>query len=377
MKRGIGAVWLAIALVVPLAVPAAAQSSPASGWTIVAQGLDSPRGLEFGPDGTLYVALAGAGGDQCAEGQGPEGPTQICTGTTGGVSAVDTATGAVTPVVTGLPSAATPTEVLGPADVAIAEDGTVYLLTADGNVPDAAERAEGDIGGIVWKAGADGTPEQVADLVAYEAASNPDQGEVDANPNGIVVTPDGNLLVADAGANALIMIAADGTISTGAVFESTTAPYPPDPNASPDANATPFIGPMQAVPTSVTLGLDGAAYVGQLNGFPFEPGAAKVWRIEQGAEPTVYAEGFTNIIGLAFGPDGTLYVAEIAHNGLASGDITGGLWAVAPDGSKTQIPTDGLIAVGGVAVAEDGTVYLSTGAVMPGGGSIVSMTPSM
>src|SRR5216684_8205278 len=34
-----------------------------SGFTVVASGLNGPRGLTFGPDGALYVAEAGSGGD--------------------------------------------------------------------------------------------------------------------------------------------------------------------------------------------------------------------------------------------------------------------------------------------------------------------------
>ena len=75
----------------------------------------------------------------------------------------------------------------------------------------------------------------------------------------------------------------------------------------------------------MAVGPDGAYYVGQLTGFPFPPGGASVFRIVPGEEPTgdtalwqgrLYASGFTNIIDVAFGPDGTLYVLEIAHDGL-------------------------------------------------------------
>ena len=51
---------VSLALAVAPAVPAAdAQTS----MTVVASGLSTPRGLTFGPDGKLYVAEAGPGGD--------------------------------------------------------------------------------------------------------------------------------------------------------------------------------------------------------------------------------------------------------------------------------------------------------------------------
>ena len=91
---------------------------------------------------------------------------------------------------------------------------------------------------------------------------------------------------------------------------------------------------MQAVPTSVVRGPDGAYYVGTLTGFPFQPGAARVFRVVPGKAPKIYATGFTNIIDLAFGPDRKLYVLEIAHNGLLSGDPTGALIRVGHNGSR-------------------------------------------
>ena len=375
------------ALVVAL-LPATALAQDAS-WTVVTEGLDAPRGLEFGPDGMLYVATAGAGGDECFEAPGPEGPEMmnICVGPTGSVTAIDVASGEATEVVPGLPSTHIEVEgVIGPSDVAIAADGTIYVLTGDGNVPDAAERAEGDIGGIVWKVGEDGSPEQVADLVAYEASANPDGGVSDSNPNGVAVAPDGSLLVADAGANAVFMIDANGETTTAAVFADTMVEAPMMPPAEGEAEGEavadeeaaeggePAMMPMQQVPTHVTIGPDGAAYVTFLRGFPFAPGSAWVARIAEGEEPTAYAEGLTNAVGSAFASDGTLYVVEMFTNGMLSGDPTGALKAIPPGGGEpTLVATDGLITPGGVAVSADDEVFVSNGSAQPGGGSIVKL----
>ena len=73
--------------------------------------------------------------------------------------------------------------------------------------------------------------------------------------------------------------------------------------------------PVQSVPTSVVVGPDGAYYVGQLTGGPFPIGGASVFRVVPGEDPTIYATGFTNIIDLGFGPDGTPSVQRTTRAG--------------------------------------------------------------
>jgi sugar lactone lactonase YvrE len=132
--------------------------------------------------------------------------------------------------------------------------------------------------------------------------------------------------------------------------------------------------PMDPVPTSVAVGPDGAYYVGMLTGFPFPPGAASVYRVVPGEEPSVYASGFTNITGLGVAPDGTLYVLEMAHGGLLSflgggGSPAGGLWRVPAGGGEPELLDDeGLTLPGGLAIGADGTLYISDCSMCPGAG---------
>ena len=218
----------------------------------------------------------------------------------------------------------------------------------------------------------------VADLAQWEADNNPDAADpgssIDSNPYGVAAAPDGGYYVVDAGGNDLLKVGQDEQIRLIAVFPAVMQPAPSDPSASADPAASPAMMAMQAVPTAVTIGPDGAAYVTQLTGAPFPRGGAKVWRVVDGEAPTVYATGLTNAMDLAFGPDGTLWVVEFSHNGLLSGDPAGGLMRVPPGGgAATLVTTEGLVAPGGVAVDKDGSVYVTNGSVTPGGGSILRL----
>jgi len=68
-------------------------------------------------------------------------------------------------------------------------------------------------------------------------------------------------------------------------------------------------------------GPDGAFYVGELTGFPYYKGYARVLRVVAGQAPTVYAEGFTNIADIAFDDSGRLLVLEMSQEGLFAGRV--------------------------------------------------------
>jgi len=113
----------------------------------------------------------------------------------------------------------------------------------------------------------------------------------------------------------------------------------------------------------VAQGPDGAFYVGQLTGFPFQHGAAKVWRIVPGHAPTVYASGFTCISGVTFDERGRLVVLEMttdADPDPFNATQTGALVRVEHNGQQTTLASAGLLNLGGVTYAGHGTYYVTT-----------------
>ena len=143
----------------------------------------------------------------------------------------------------------------------------------------------------------------------------------------------------DAGGNSLLRVASDGTISTVASFASRALGGP---------------APTEPVPTGIAVGPDGAYYVSELTGFPFVPGAARIYRIAPGGTPTIFATGFTMLSDIAFGADGSLYALEYDSNGLLAPGSGGALWKVASDGSRSLVFNDGLVSPTGLAIGADG-----------------------
>jgi hypothetical protein len=213
---------------------------------------------------------------------------------------------------------------------------------------------------------------KLADLLAYEAKKNPDSGdpgsEIDSNPYGVLGTRDG-AVATDAGGNTLLNINRKGKVSTLAVFHTRLVNAPPPPNG-PGGQV-----PMQAVPTSVVRGPDGAYYVSQLTGFPFPVGGANIYRVVPGKKPTVYAGGFTNVVDLAFDRQGRLLVLELTRTGLLSGQMTGALIRVDRKGQRTELATGRLTAPGGMAVARDGAIYVTNKSILAGGGELLRIRP--
>ena len=241
-----------------------------------------------------------------------------------------------------------------------------------------------------------GRTRMVADLFAFEESVNPDGGLVDSNPFDVAALTGGRALVADAGANDLLIVDAQGRVDWVATLPTELVPTqdlkdlancPTPPPGFEFICGLPGAMPAQAVATSVAIGPDGAYYVGELKGFPAPKAMSRVWRIEPGAlhaecgsssDCSVVAGGFTSIVDLAFGPDGTLYVVELDENTWAAiefqlGGVGGTVnacdsatWSCSERNTGLPIPM-------AVAVDKSGALSAAILALVPGAADVIPL----
>ncbi|WP_225894056.1 ScyD/ScyE family protein [Atlanticothrix silvestris] len=336
---------------------------------VLASGLDSPRKLNFGPDGALYVAEAGRGGTGASIPSPTQPGASLFYGATGAITRIQN--GVVKRVVTGLPSLALPdgSDAAGVNDIEFDAYGNAYAIVGLASnpanrdnllqVPDFSQLLAIDNfdGGASWT--------RLSDFGAYEQNNNPDGQNVDTNLYDLLIA-DNIAYVVDAGANALLFQRAFGgepTLETVFPTRTTTDPL------------TGEAVVRQPVPTSVTVGPDNALYVGELTGFPFQAETAQVYRINAEGQPEVYAGGFTHIADLAFDKFGGLYVLEYDADGILNGSDAGALIYVSPDGkTRTTIADDELINPTGLEIGSDGDIYISNKGFIAGQGEVLRLS---
>lgn len=308
---------------------ASAQAPGPSAGTVLVSGLIQPKGIEVGPDGALYVAESGNGGDIEVElGEGDEAAT-FFSGYTGRISRIDPETGARTTVVDGLPSNAFPPEepggegeAVGPADVAFVAGNLYYLQTHAGEVYGTPDFTTG-----IYRVDDDGDVTLVADIFAFNAANPVDAitsgAQPDVEPGGNPYSMDvhnGVFYVVDGNHNRLMRVTTGGTITEIVEF------------------------PNHPVSTGIDFSATGVAYVGLLGQGPFAPDDGKVVSVNlSGGAITDRASGVSMITDVEFGSDGQLYALSFndttAGEFPAFGPFTGSIQTVNADGTMSPLVT--------------------------------------
>ena len=278
--------------------------------TVYASGLEGPRGLAFGSDGTLYVAEAGLGGTttgNCVQVIPPIGPYKG--GLTARISKIDTKSN-VTTLTSGLPSAVGATgAVLGVADVTFL-NGDLYAVLAGGGCSHGNTAFPNQILKVNTKTGNWTSVANLSQaLLNFPAKfTSPDDYEPDGTWYGMISDDD-------------VLYAVEP--NHGQVFSVT-----PHGKVRQVIDISASQG--HIVPTSI-VALDDVFYVGNLNLFPIDPQWAKVMTIAKnvyvpnplpgfgnlfggfGQWNVVSSKaGFTTIVSMKIGPDGLLYVLELS-----------------------------------------------------------------
>jgi glucose/arabinose dehydrogenase len=328
--------------------------------SVFATGLNNPRGLEFGPDGNLYVAEGGIGGtesttpEQCEQVPAPVGPYKGST--TGGRISMINKGGVRTTVTDQLPSSVSAMgDVVGVGDIAFIGNTMYAAITGAGCSHGVPSRPNS-----VIRFGSDNKWTQVANFSRF-LKENPVQ-----KPEEDDFEPDGDLYsMISVGDNLYVIEANHGELDW-------VNPSSGDIKRIVDISASQG----HIVPTVVAY-RDGNFYVGNLNTFPIVKGSSKVLKISPSGTIQEWATGFTTILGLAFDNSGNLYVLE----NTASGDQfptpgKGQITRVHQSGEKEVIIT-GLNLPTGLTYGPDGNLYVSNVGFGPdaiGGGQVLKVT---
>lgn len=356
--------------------------------TTFISGLNAPRGLAVDGQGSLYVAESGSAGSE------PVGlaDTGKVSKYRRGSSTAAWSTGFQTLYASEDPSQ--PPDVLGPEGISAlgrgctkhrrhdesdeGDDGRrggcqirmIMSESHDGIAAMSGGTLDATQAGLLYRLnGATGAATVVSDVGDQMYKFTGDNKQLfpsdfpDSNPYGVLITRDGEThkvrtFVADAGANTINEVMADGTLRVISYIPNEAAP--------------PF---RDSTPTCIAEGPDGMLYVATLNFVAnlfvsaSHSGQSNVWRVDPNAnfpsEPTLWATGLTTATACTFDRHDNFWATEMFQPNAAG-----------PPGDVVRIPfhhPDRLDRIGGgelplpggIAQGSDGSMYVSVNSANP------------
>src|SRR3954452_132783 len=319
-----------------------------------ASGMNYPRGLKFGPDGYLYVAESGVGGNLstvglCTQVPAPVGPMQG--GNNGSVARIDQS-GNRTVIAAGFPSESSGVgDEIGVADVEFF-NGQLYALIAGGGCSHGhAIAADANAVARVNSDGSHTMFANISDFVHNNETAHPPTA--DFEPDGVpysMVAAKGSLFVLEPNHGQVIKIDTSGNMSR---LVDISAQFG------------------HIVPTAMTY--HGNLYVGNLGLFPITPGSSQILKITPSGNISVVARGLTTVLGLAFDADGNLYALEMSSAPGFPNPGAGRVVRVNDDGSLQPVVTS-LELPTAMTFGPDGKLYISNWGFGPPLGEILQVT---
>ncbi len=322
--------------------------------TVFASGLNAPRGLKFGPDGYLYVTEAGLGGDISTDGLcdqviPPIGP--YLGGNNARILKINSS-GSIFTVVNNLPSSQNSLgDRLGVADIEFMEN-SLYALLAGGG----CSHGHTDYPASIIKINNDGSWSVVADLSQWQQNHPVAQPEADDfEPDGSwysLIKAKENLYAIEPNHGEMVKLSHKGKLSRVIDFSASYG---------------------HIVPTAVAY--NGNFFVGNLNTFPTVAGSSNIYKVTPGGQSSIWAKGFSTVLGVAFDKQKKLYVLETSSVDGFPTPYTGRVIKVNHNGNK-KVVVDSLFFPTGMTFGPDGALYISNkgfGPPIPGFGEILKV----